>query len=105
VVGENVTLKIRMVMYEKILRKQIGWFDDRDNSPGILTSAMAQDTSIINGVSTESLASLADSLVALFGGMAIAFFYCWRLSLVCLAGAPLMAMSGVLTIKFQQGLT
>ena len=54
--GENVTEKIRQVLYTSILRKNIGWFDDRENATSVLTSAMAQDTSVINGVSTESLA-------------------------------------------------
>jgi len=41
VVGENVTIKIRKVLYASIMRKNIGWFDDRENAPGILTSSMA----------------------------------------------------------------
>jgi len=53
--GSNVTLKIRELLYAKILEKNLGWFDHRDNSSGILTSTMASDTSLINGVSTESL--------------------------------------------------
>jgi len=54
--GANVTLSIRKILYESILRKHIGWFDDRENGVSVLTSAMAQDTSVINGVSSESLA-------------------------------------------------
>jgi ATP-binding cassette subfamily B (MDR/TAP) protein 1 len=53
--GNNVTLKIRTLLYFNILQKNIGWFDDRDNGPSVLTSTMASDTSLINGVSTESL--------------------------------------------------
>lgn len=77
VVGENVTIKIRMVLYGSIMRKNIGWFDDRENAPGILTSSMAQDTAILNGVSTESLASIAESMFALVTGITIGFYYCW----------------------------
>lgn len=53
--GNNVTEKIRTLLYFNILQKNIGWFDDRDNGPSVLTSTMASDTSLINGVSTESL--------------------------------------------------
>ena len=53
--GENVTLGVRCLLYENILMKNIGWFDLRENSAGVLTSSMAQDTSIINGVSGESV--------------------------------------------------
>jgi ATP-binding cassette subfamily B (MDR/TAP) protein 1 len=75
--GENVTLKIRFDLYTSILRKNIGWFDDSGNSPSVLTSAMAQDTSIINGVSTESLATILESLFAILVGIGIGFYYCW----------------------------
>lgn len=53
--GENVTLSVRKVLYTNILQKNIGWFDHPENGTSVLTSAMAQDTSIINGVSTESI--------------------------------------------------
>ena len=55
ILGENVTLGIRCVLYEHILEKNIGWFDLRENSAGVLTSSMASDTSIINGVGGESI--------------------------------------------------
>lgn len=53
--GENVTLGVRELLYKNILMKNIGWFDLRENSTGVLSSAMASDTAVINGVSSESL--------------------------------------------------
>jgi ATP-binding cassette, subfamily B (MDR/TAP), member 1 len=53
--GNNVTLKVRTILYSNILQKNLGWFDHRDNGPSVLTSTMASDTSLINGISTESL--------------------------------------------------
>lgn len=29
--GENVTLKVRQLLYESILEKHIGWFDLQEN--------------------------------------------------------------------------
>ena len=43
VIGENVTLKIRKFLYTSILQKNIGWFDQKENSPGILSASMASD--------------------------------------------------------------
>jgi len=53
--SELVTYHMRYTLYDSILSKNIGWFDLRDNGVGILTSSMAQDTSIVNGVSSESI--------------------------------------------------
>lgn len=72
-----MTIKIRRVLYLHILRKHIGWFDLRENTPGIVTSAMAQDTAIINGVSTESLSAMMEALFGLLVGVGIGFAYCW----------------------------
>ena len=41
ITGENITLKMRETLYESIIKKHIGFFDDRDNSPGILTTVLA----------------------------------------------------------------
>ena len=41
VLGENVTLQIRKLLYKSILEKNIGWFDEQENQSSVLTSAMA----------------------------------------------------------------
>jgi len=43
VISENVTMKIRSALYVGILRKNIGWFDEKDNAPGVLSATMASD--------------------------------------------------------------
>ena len=53
--SELVTYHMRYTLYDAILSKNIGWFDLRENGVGVLSSAMAQDTSLVNGVSSESL--------------------------------------------------
>lgn len=42
-VAENVTWIMRGKLYEAIVKKEIGWFDDRQNAPGVLTSILASD--------------------------------------------------------------
>lgn len=75
--GENVTLSVREVLYSSIMQKNIGWFDHPENGTSVLTSAMAQDTSIINGVSTESIPPQCEAAFSFFGGIIIGFVYCW----------------------------
>jgi hypothetical protein len=61
----------------EILKKDIGFFDFRENNASVITSAMAQDTSLINGASAESLGPYSDGFFSLFGGLAIGFYYSW----------------------------
>ena len=40
-IGENITLAMRVNLYSAIIKKHIGFFDKRDNSPGVLTTNLA----------------------------------------------------------------
>lgn len=43
IVGENITLNMRSKLYQSIIKREIGWFDDRENAPGVLTSTLASE--------------------------------------------------------------
>lgn len=43
ILGENLTLLIRTDLYKSIIKKHIGWFDHPDNSPGVISAAMASE--------------------------------------------------------------
>ena len=51
VVGENMTLRLRKLVFSCMLRQEIGWFDQPENKVGVLTSRLAVDASIVRGVS------------------------------------------------------
>lgn len=59
--GDSVTNKIRKLLYIKILEKNMGWFDDRDNSVGVLTNVMSSDTALLNGAGSESLGPMVEA--------------------------------------------
>lgn len=90
--GENVTLKVRQLLYESILEKNIGWFDFQENQSSVLTSAMAQESAIINGASSESLGPYVEGAFAVIGGLVIGFYFCWQESLVTLGCIPLIVI-------------
>lgn len=97
--GAGATLKVRELLYEKILQKDIGWFDQRENASGVLTNTMAQDTSIINGVSSESLGPICEASFALLVGIIIAFYFCWQEALICLIISPFMVVGSAIAME------
>jgi ABC-type multidrug transport system fused ATPase/permease subunit len=85
------------------LKKNIGWFDDRDNAPGILNSVLAKDVQSLNGASTEGSAVIMESSFAMIVGLALGFSFHWKISLVALGCVPFMVVGGAIDAKFQAG--
>lgn len=70
-------MKIRKQLYTGILQKHMGWFDEKNNSPGVLSATMASDAQTINGVSAEGLASTLEGMFAVLTGVVVGFIYNW----------------------------
>jgi len=105
VVGENITLHVRHQLYQSLLKKHIGWFDARQNAPGVLTSVLASDAQTLNGASTEGLAVMCESFFALVCGIILGFVFSWKVSLVALGCVPFMVAGGSINAKFQSGMS
>jgi ABC-type multidrug transport system fused ATPase/permease subunit len=77
IVSYNVTYDIRKKLYETILKKNIGYFDYQENSTPVLSGIMQNDTTIINGVATDSVPPLVEAATLLLLSFSIAFYMCW----------------------------
>lgn len=55
IISYNVTYDIRKTLYNSVLVKNIGYFDFPENSTPVLSGVMQSDTTIINGVATDSV--------------------------------------------------
>jgi len=100
ILGENASEQVRKGLYKSILVKHIGWFDDKDHGTSIITSAMASDTAIVNGVSTESISPQLEGNFALLVGIGIGFWACWQEALVMMVVAPFLMLGGILEMEF-----
>jgi ABC-type multidrug transport system fused ATPase/permease subunit len=100
IVGENLTKAVRVELYKSLITKQIGWFDLKENSPGVLTSCLASDVQNLNGASTEGIAVIFESMCAILVGVGLGFYYSWMLSCVALGVLPFMMLGGAINAKF-----
>jgi ABC-type multidrug transport system fused ATPase/permease subunit len=103
IVGENITINVRQKLYYSILKKNMGFFDDRENAPGVLNSVLASDVQALNGASTEGTAVILESLFGMVVGIALGFSYNWKISLVALGCVQFMILGGAINTKFQSG--
>lgn len=48
--GEKLTRRLRDMSFRALLRQEIGFFDSEENSTGALTSKLAEDASLVQGI-------------------------------------------------------
>ncbi|XP_074515465.1 bile salt export pump isoform X2 [Sebastes fasciatus] len=80
--GELLTRRLRKLGFQAMLRQEIGWFDDRRNSPGALTTRLATDASMVQGATGSQIGMIVNSLTSIGASFVIAFYFSWKLTLV-----------------------
>jgi len=50
IAGERLTKRLRFNSFRAMLRQDIGWFDLKSNSTGILSTRLAADAADVKGV-------------------------------------------------------
>ena len=103
--SESIAKSVRKELYWSILRKHMGYFDERENNAGALTAVLAAEVNALNGVSSEALGSVLEVNFAMLGGVVLAFVFSWRMALVALGTAPLMMFAGALNTQMAAGIS
>jgi len=66
----------------------------------VLTSALAEDTQLINGVGAESISPQVMGGFAMLIGLAISFYFSWKMALATFGICPLLALGSTLEAKY-----
>jgi ABC-type multidrug transport system fused ATPase/permease subunit len=90
-----------VALFEAYLHKHIGWFDNKNRAPGILTNQITEDISAVNGLTTESVAIGVEAALGLFFSCLICFVFSWRLGFVVSLTSPFMVLGGLGMSKLQ----
>jgi ATP-binding cassette subfamily B (MDR/TAP) protein 1 len=77
IIAENITINIRAKLYGTILQKHMGWFDEKENSAGVLVSVLASDVATLNGASSEAIGIMAEVTFSLLCGIIMGFYFFW----------------------------
>ena len=99
VASELLTERLRGKTFLAILRQDIWFFDQDENSVGSLTSNLSSDPQAIQGVSGSVLGSILQVTVNILGGVVVSLLYGWKLALVAMCCLPLIIGAGYLRFK------
>lgn len=103
VMAENMTMRLRIQVFDKLIRMKVPFYEDPHNTGGALTSRLAEDCNKVNKLTASFVAMNLQNLSSLVSGIVISFVWAWQLSLVSLALMPFMILSGVIQMQFIAG--
>ena len=101
--GERLTRKIRSKTFRAILSQEMGFFDSKENSVGRLTTKLATEATLVQGVTGDTLGGATLVTSTILTGVLIAYISCWRIALVVTFIFPLMGVSEAANAKLVTG--
>ncbi|GMY29719.1 ABC transporter B family member 2-like [Fagus crenata] len=103
IMGERLTLRVRENMFSAILKNEIGWFDDTNNTSSMLSSRLESDATLLRTIVVDRTTILLQNVGLVVASFIIAFILNWRITLVVLATYPLIISGHISEKLFMQG--
>ncbi len=92
-VGERVVADIRVQVYTHLQKLSLQYF--ADHRTGEVVSRLTNDVSLLQSAVTDNLVALLRQLLTLIGGSIFLFILDWRLTIIILAGIPIVTLTMV----------
>ncbi|XWS31896.1 hypothetical protein CRYUN_Cryun23aG0115100 [Craigia yunnanensis] len=103
VAGCKLIQRVRSMCFEKVVRMEVAWFDEPDNSSGSIGARLSADAATIRALVGDALAQMVSNLASAVAGLVIAFVASWQLAFIILAIIPLIGLNGYIQVKFMKG--
>jgi ATP-binding cassette, subfamily B (MDR/TAP), member 1 len=97
--SEKLTRRARDNAFKSIINQEIAYFDEKQNSTGVLTAFLSTDTMHLNSLGGAIFGSIVSFSFTIFGGIILSLVVGWKLALVCSATIPLVAGCGYIRLK------
>lgn len=78
-----------------MLRNEVGWFDDEENSADTLSMRLANDATFVRAAFSNRLSIFIQGSAAVIVAILIGMLLQWRLAVVAVATLPVLTVSAV----------
>ena len=95
--GTKLTKRIRVKMFEAMLRQEIAFHDEPQNRSNILSTQLTTVASLCKGLTSDKIGVIANGLMGSGVSIVVSLIINWKLSLVMIIFVPITFFSGVLT--------
>ncbi|XVE69118.1 hypothetical protein DITRI_Ditri09bG0124900 [Diplodiscus trichospermus] len=93
IMGEKMTERVRRMMFSAMLRNEVGWFDEEENSADTLSMRLANDATFVRAAFSNRLSIFIQDSAAVIVAILIGMLLHWRLALVAFATLPILTVS------------
>ncbi|KAJ4970347.1 hypothetical protein NE237_003446 [Protea cynaroides] len=95
IMGEKMTERVRRMLFSAMLRNEVGWFDEEENSADNLSMRLANDATFVRAAFSNRLSIFIQDTAAVSVAVLIGMLLEWRLALVALATLPILIVSAM----------
>lgn len=88
--GSRLTRRMRVLVFDKLMRNSMGWFDFPEHSTGELTTSLEEDSETVANVTGLSQGQRIQVFSCLAAGLIVALIYSWQIGLTAIACVPLI---------------
>jgi ATP-binding cassette subfamily B (MDR/TAP) protein 1 len=101
--GCKLVERIRAMCFEKVVRMEVGWFDEPENSSGAIGARLSADAVTVWALAGDALAQIVQSIASVVAGLVIAFDASWQMAFIVLALVPLLGVDGYAQRRSMKG--
>lgn len=83
-----------------MLRNEVGWYDDDENSADTLSMRLANDATFVRAAFSNRLSIFIQDAAAVFVAILIGMLLQWRIALVASATLPILTVSAVAQVGY-----
>ncbi|XP_070388690.1 phosphatidylcholine translocator ABCB4-like isoform X2 [Dermacentor albipictus] len=103
VVGENLTRRLRSMTFSAMMKQDLAWYEELENTPDALLGSLSTDTARVHGGTCSKLTSMCQASSALIACLVMSFYWDWHLGFIVLAFVPLVLLSTYLESRMLRG--
>ncbi|KAG6733210.1 hypothetical protein I3842_01G215700 [Carya illinoinensis] len=101
--GTKLTMRVRDLLFQSILKQEPGWFDFEENTTGVLVSRLSIDCVSFRSVLGDRFSVLLMGLSSAAVGLGLSFYLDWRLALLAAALTPFTLGANYLSLIINVG--
>ncbi|CAF1544603.1 unnamed protein product [Adineta ricciae] len=102
--GSKLTQRIRSKAFACLLRQEVAYFDQTENSSGAISTRLSTDASAIQELTGSRLGVICQSFAMSCIGLLFGIFFNWQLTMIIFFSSFTIAILGYLYIRFNMWL-